>query len=65
MTVNGFSMPSSGYDPATGTCTFTDEDGMLTHMVFSKSGGTYSVTMEYDMDYGFGRSYGHYSGSKR
>lgn len=65
MTANGISLPSSGYDPATGTCSFADEDGMLIYMYFSKSGGTYSVTMDFDNDYGYGRSYGHYSGSKR
>ena len=53
------------YDPSTGSCVMTDEDGMRVSIQFSESGGVYSVRFSYDQILSDGHAYGEYTGTKK
>ena len=53
------------YDPSTGSCVITDEDGMRVSIQFSESGGVYSVRFSYDQILSDGHAYGEYTGTKK
>ena len=65
LNADAFSQPTSDYDPTTGSCSYTDSDGMSVHIKFSESGGTYSVAIDYDQTFEDGRAYGSYTGTKK
>ena len=65
LNADAFSQPTSDYDPSSGSCTYTDSDGMSVSIKFSESGGTYSIAIDYDQTFDDGRAYGSYSGTKK
>lgn len=65
VSARGSSQSVGNYDPTTGSCGYTDEDGVNVYIQFSESGGVYSVSITYDKTFEDGRSYGSYSGTKK
>lgn len=55
----------SVYDPSTGSCTLTDEDGMTVYVRFSEKAGVYSVSLDFEETFPEARMYGSFSGTKQ